>query len=212
MDFDISFDSDNEELTAADVLSTMEEIWINEKFSPELLPNKMDIVDCMYLQIQAMEKNISGLQKHDFIRRAHEMELTRIRYILTSYLRTRLMKIETFTQSILEQEEARERAGQELYLSDNERKFARTYKNNMDNYFNDVLKFIPGIVPDEEYKVQFIKPVMNSFVFLQSKKSIEGVIVDEIEDEIVDIRYDSKMIMPYSSVVNLLKNGDIKLI
>lgn len=211
MDIDINFDSDGEELTAAELMSMMEEMWLNEKFAPELLPNKMDIVDCMYLQIQTMEKNISTLEKHDFIRRAHEMELIRIRYMLTSYLRTRLVKIEKFAQTILEQEEARERAGQEPYLTENEKTFATAYRNSFDSYVKDVLKFIPGFVPDD-HKEHPVKPPVNNFVFLQSKKSIEGVIVDEMDDDIVDIRDGSKMIMPYSSVVNLLKNGDVKLI
>lgn len=210
MDLELSFDSDEEELTAAEVFASMEEIWMNEKFAPEILPHKQDIVDCMNLQVQTMEKNISNLQKHDFIRRAHEMELTRIRYMLASYLRMRLLKIETFTQTILEQETARERAGQELYLTENERTFANNYKTSLDNYINDTLKFIPGYVPDD-HKEQPVKPYLNSYVFFQSKKSIEGVIVDEVDD-LVDIRYESKMIMPYSSIVNLLKNGDVKLI
>lgn len=210
MDLDVSFDSEEEEMTAADVLSTLEEMWINEKFAPEILPHKNDIVECMYLQIQTMEKNIANLEKHNFIRRAHEMELIRIRYILASYLRTRLLKIETYAQAILEQEAARERAGQELYLTENEKTFATSYKTSLDNYLSDVLKFIPGHVPDE-YKEQPLKPQMNSYVFLQSKKAVEGVVVDEVDD-LVDIRYQSKMIMPYSSIVNLLKNGDVKLI
>lgn len=210
MDLDISLDSDEEELTAAEVFASLEEIWMNEKFAPEILPHKQDIVDCMNLQVQTMEKNISNLQKHDFIRRAHEMELVRIRYMLASYLRIRLLKIEDCTQTILEQEAERERTGQELYLTENERTFANNYKTTLDNYINDTLKFIPGYVPDD-YKEQPLKPILNSYVFLQSKKSIEGVIVGEVDD-LVDIRYESKMIMPYNSIVNYLKNGDIKLI
>lgn len=217
-DLDLSFESDNDELTAAEVLAQMQEIWINEKFAPEILPQKMDIVDCMNLQIQTMETNISGLQKHDFIRRAHEMELVRIRYILTSYLRTRLIKIETYAQTILEQEAVREANGEELYLTENEKNFALSYKNSLDQYFNETLKFIPGHVPDD-YKQQFVKPFMDRFVFLQSKKSIEGVMVQESptdsqdhENDFVDLMENSKMIMPYRSIANLLKKGDVKLI
>ena len=41
-----------EELTAAEVLQKLEDAWLNEKHSPELLEPKMEIVECMLEQVR----------------------------------------------------------------------------------------------------------------------------------------------------------------
>ena len=48
--------------------------WLNEKFAPELLELKGDIVDCMLEQINQMEENIQRAKKHDFKITIHKME------------------------------------------------------------------------------------------------------------------------------------------
>ena len=40
-----------EELTAAEVLNKLEDAWLNEKHSPELLDPKMELVECMLEQV-----------------------------------------------------------------------------------------------------------------------------------------------------------------
>ena len=40
-----------EELTAAEVLQKLEDAWLNEKHSPELLEPRMEIVECMLEQV-----------------------------------------------------------------------------------------------------------------------------------------------------------------
>ena len=40
-----------EELTAAEVLQKLEDAWLNEKHSPELLEPKMEIIECMLEQV-----------------------------------------------------------------------------------------------------------------------------------------------------------------
>ena len=42
-----------EELTAAEVLNKLEDAWLNEKHSPELLEPKMELVECMLEQVTA---------------------------------------------------------------------------------------------------------------------------------------------------------------
>lgn len=85
-------------------METLETAWLNEKFSPEILPHQIEIVECMLEQVQHMENNMSKLQKNDFRLLAHRMELERIRFVISSYLRLRLEKIELYTQHILKQE------------------------------------------------------------------------------------------------------------
>ena len=50
--------------------------WLNEKFSPDLLPVKANLVECMLAQIDAMEENISRAKKGDFRISIHRMEVS----------------------------------------------------------------------------------------------------------------------------------------
>lgn len=66
---------------------------MNEKFAPELLDYQHDIVQCVLEQIKQMERNLKKTKKIDFRATIHNMELDRIRFMLSSYLRNRLKKV-----------------------------------------------------------------------------------------------------------------------
>ncbi|PRD28550.1 UNVERIFIED_CONTAM: Gins4 [Trichonephila clavipes] len=87
-------DNETEEMTtAAEVIQKLEEVWVNEKLSPELMQYEGELVDCMLDQIQYMETSLQKIQKEDFRIVFHKMELDRIKYVLSSYLRIRLEKV-----------------------------------------------------------------------------------------------------------------------
>ena len=44
-------DEEEEEMTSAEVLAKLEEAWRNEKFAPNLLEAKTDLVDCIIEQV-----------------------------------------------------------------------------------------------------------------------------------------------------------------
>lgn len=129
-EFESSSDGDdtNIQLTSAELIEMMEEIWINEKFAPEILPNKLDVVDHVLGQISYMEQNLRTLSSSDFKKGLHQLEVDRIRYLVTSYLRNRLEKIETYIYPILKEEDERAEKGETLYLTTPELQFALSYK------------------------------------------------------------------------------------
>ena len=49
---------------------------LNEKFCPELLEQKMDVVECMVEQVEQMEENISHARTGDFKVSIHRMEVS----------------------------------------------------------------------------------------------------------------------------------------
>ncbi|KAJ8961190.1 hypothetical protein NQ318_008873 [Aromia moschata] len=121
------------QLTPAEVIELMEEAWMNEKFAPEILPHKSELVDCLL-----------GLEQH----------------------------------------------------------------------FEKVTDFYPGL-PKEDWNNQLVVPNVHSFVFLKSKEEVEGIIIDDGNDEdgdLVDLNRGSQMIISYDSVSNLVKKGDVHLI
>ncbi|KAI4465451.1 sld5 protein [Holotrichia oblita] len=150
-DFDSLGNEENEEteevpLTAAEVIELMEEAWRNEKFAPDILPNKSEVVDCLLGQISYMEENLRNLKTADFQKSIHQLEVDRLRFLVSSYLRQRLQKIEAYTFIILRQEEQRLEQNEELYLTNNELEFARSYKESIEQHFDDILSFWPGVI------------------------------------------------------------------
>ena len=211
---DDDFLSEEEPITAQKVLQTLEEAWLNEKFSPELLASQADYVECMMEQIQQMEDNLNKLKKSDFRVEVHHMELARIRYIITSYLRTRLEKIEQNTVHILEQEA--ERGPENPHLSEDELAYAKNFLSLQENHFKQlVLKHVPPPVQDFMSTQKSLVPNLRSHVFLRAKKDIEGVVTEgdgENRDEDLDLEENSQHIMQYKPIATLLKDGAVQLI
>ena len=103
---------EEEELSTREVLQRLHDAWINEKFAPELLENQIEVVDCLLGQIAHIEERIAAekLQnrsnpKNKFAASVYKMEIGRIRFVISSYLRVRLDKIQRFIFHQLEQEE-----------------------------------------------------------------------------------------------------------
>lgn len=127
-------DSQDEQLTAAQLIVTMEEAWINEKFAPEILPHKNEVVELLLGQIQYFEERLEDLDNRDFQKNIRQMEIDRLRYLVSSYLRNRLEKIEEFAVKIVKEEERRLERQEEPYLTEAELEFARNYVESKCHY------------------------------------------------------------------------------
>uniref|UniRef100_A0A915N9J1 DNA replication complex GINS protein SLD5 n=1 Tax=Meloidogyne javanica TaxID=6303 RepID=A0A915N9J1_MELJA len=78
-----------------DVLKELTQAFLNESASPKLLPEKLDLVDKMLLQKNLIERIMErNPNKKSLACSLHKMELCRIEYLINSYLRLRLQKIE----------------------------------------------------------------------------------------------------------------------
>lgn len=206
-------DDNQEEMTAQKVLQTVERAWLNEKFSPELLPHHTDYVDCLLEQIKGMEGNLSKLSKTDPKVDLHKLELERIKFLITSYLRTRLKKIECFCVRVLEEEA--NRSEEDAYLSPAELKFAKEFALNTDNHFDTLLRHMPQFYDKLDRNKKVIEPNLNSFVFLKCNKHIDSVIIKnslEGQEEEIMLEDGTQHLMPYSSVAEFVKKGAVQLI
>ena len=203
--------SEEESFTAKSALEAIENAWINEKFAPEILPHRSDLVDCMLEQILHMEANIKRLEKCDIRITIHTMELNRIRFVISCYLRTRLEKIENHVLHILSQDAEAEFAS--LYLTPGERKFAQEYLINLENLFRTLaLRHMPANFQKFEVEKFSIKPNLYSHVFIRAKKNLSGIMIPGTMDDEVDFEAGSQHIIQYNAVAELLKLGDVQLI
>lgn len=136
--------SEYDGLTAAEVLNKLEQAWCNELLAAELLDYKTYIVECVMEQVKEMEKNLSHIRSDSFVAGIHKLELERIKYVLCSYLRTRLNKIETNVIFLLE-EEAGRGVDATSKLSPDELVYAKEYADHMENHMGTlVLRHMPS--------------------------------------------------------------------
>jgi len=206
-------DDNQEEITVPKLLQIVERAWLNEKFSPEIMPHQMDYVDCLMEQIKGMEENLAKLAKSDPKVDLYKLEMERIKFMITSYLRTRLKKIECFYVSVLEQEA--NRSEKDAYLSPSELHFAKRFAQNADNHFETILRHMPPLFNQLDRNKKIIEPNLNSFVFLKCNKHIESVIIKnplKSEEEDIILEDGSQHLMPYSSVAEFVKSGAVELI
>lgn len=204
-------DNGEGELTAQTALQEIENAWMNERFAPEILPHQSDLVDCMLQQIAHMEENVKRLDKSDLRALVHRMELDRIRYVISSYMRTRLEKIERYTIHILSEEANRN--PDEAYLTPNELRFAKEYLANLETLFKTVaLQHMPPNFQRFEVNKLTVKPNMQAHVFLRANRRVTGIIVPGTLNEEIDFEEGSQHIIQYSAIAHLVKSGVVQLI
>lgn len=180
---------------------------MNEKHSPDILPYQEEMVDLMLGQLSHMEKNLQAVDSNNFLRLTHRMELERIRFVISSYLRCRLQKIEDFTQHIIGEE--KNRPAENKRLSQSEMKFAEEYFESIESHFQQlVLRHIPPNQDDINKRI--IRPNLMSNVFLKVLKPC-GVVVTT-NDEEVNLSENSQHMLPYQLISDLVIKGDVQLI
>lgn len=164
----------------------------------------------MLAQISHLDANMKQLDKNDFRYVAHKMELERVRYIVTSYLRTRLKKIEKYTKYILIEEDSRDE--EHKRLSEEETQFAREFQGGINSHFNQVaLQYMPPNLQSTDEKQMIVRPNLLSHIYLKAKKDVSSVIVGA-DDEEVDLVAGSQHIIPYQLISDLVLSGKAQLI
>ena len=215
-------ETQEEEMTAFEVIKNLEKAWMNELFSPELLQPVMEIVDCLLDQIKATEEACEQLDKSDISIPIRKMELARIRFMIASYMRLRLQKIQKNVHFLSKQ------SVEELdsKLTVEEATFLGKYKNNLDKLFSNLaLSHIPeraanfskfGEITGKSDQLDPPMPNINAAVFVKAEEDMRGVFVEDEagreRDEEFDMEKDSQHILRYKSVSHLLKNGSVKMI
>ncbi|XP_048860432.1 DNA replication complex GINS protein SLD5 [Brienomyrus brachyistius] len=213
---DRSEDDSQDVMTPAELIAKLEQAWLNEKFSPELMESKSEIVECVMEQLTHMEGNLQRVKKGDIKASIHRMEIDRIRFVLSSYLRSRLRKIEKYFPHILEKEKSRAE-GDPSFLSPEEFAFAKEYLANTETYLKAVaLRHMPPNLQTVEMLKAVPKPCLDSFVFLRVHERQENILVEPETDEqreyAIDLEEGSQHLMRYSTIAPLVASGAVQLI
>ena len=205
-------DEEEEVVTAAEVYRQLEQAWMNEKLAPELLHARSEVVECMLEQVKEMEENVRRVKKGDFVASLHQLEVERLRYLLASYLRTRLVKVEKFVFDLLAEEDDRS-VEEPSRMSSEELAYARVYCKNVESHMSSlVLEHMPANLQTLNKEKIAVRPNLDSYVFLKVKRRCEGVLVDDEDEEAVDLEEGSQHLMRYRPIVSLVANDSVSLI
>ena len=159
-------------------------------------------------QLTHMNEGLEALDPSDFRRTVHKMELERIRYLINSYLRIRLQKIESYTRYFLSEEE--NRSADDKRASEFELKYAQSYLDLTENHFKQlVFRHIPPQQDDIEKRI--VRPNLMSNVFIKLNNPC-GTLVNSQDEEVDLNEVESMHMLPYQIISDLLVKGDVSLI
>ncbi|EFJ33149.1 hypothetical protein SELMODRAFT_84583 [Selaginella moellendorffii] len=194
----------------------LQRAWRNEKLSPELLPFQGELVERVKEQILLEEENLAAFVEEscdELTVSLYRMDLDRTLFMLRSYLRARLLKIEKFALHILTVPEIWER------LSSQEQDYAQRFADTLQAHFDSsVLSKLP-----EGYKSMLkqanssnendmiVEPPLDSFVFCKCRRPISAFQLDDKGESIVDMENGDLYIFNYKPIKRLLETDRIEL-
>jgi len=205
-DINGSDDDDEIEVTAKEVYDKLTEAWLNEKFAPELLESQAELVECMLAQVKEIENNFTKKDK-GLASSLQKIELERVKFLIASYLRERLKKIEQYVVYVLQQEAKSDTPK----MSAEELKFAKTFADSMQKHLNSL------VLHQMPYNMQNLKqeknpkPNMDAYVLMKVNERQEHVLLDP-EDEPTDLEEGSQHILRYQPIASLVETSSVTLV
>ncbi|CAK8532113.1 unnamed protein product [Lathyrus sativus] len=213
-------DDYNAMLSTTDV-ELLKRAWRNEKAAPEILPFQSDLIARVREQIELMEETVeekSTVGTDHLSVSLYQMDLDRTLFLLRSYLRTRILKIEKYMFHIRKTEELWNR------LSKDEKIFTERCSDDLKKHLEEsVLSKLPenyqsyerqSIISEEDDMIP--EPRLDTFVLCRSKDYLTGI---QLGDGPVDDR--SKLFemeagvlyfICYKSIKPLVESGKIELL
>ncbi|KAK7381744.1 hypothetical protein VNO80_00291 [Phaseolus coccineus] len=212
---------DYDSLIATTDVELLKRAWRNEKAAPEILRFEFHLISRVKEQIQLMEETVeekSSGGNNPLSVSLYQMDLDRTLFLLRSYLRIRIQKIEKYMFHILKTEELWNR------LSKDEKDFARTCTSDLNQHLEEtVLSKLPenyqsvlkqSVISEEDDMVP--EPELDTFVLCRSKEYLTGI---QLEDGPADDRSKLFEMEPgvlhficYKSIKALVESGKIDLL
>jgi len=190
--------------------------WRNEKAAPEILHFESELIQRSREQIQLLEETVEEFMENgvdDLVVSLYQMDLDRTLFLMRSYLRIRLQKIEKYMIHI---------AKTDLWnrLSEQEQRFSKRCTDIMEKHLKQsVLDRLPygygsilqqSVSSEEDDMVP--EPQLDTFVFCKTKSDVGAFQLDDTGDEIVDLVADDLYVLRYKSIKGLVEGNKIDLV
>eukprot|EP00899_Mesostigma_viride_P022752 jgi/Mesvir1/3661/Mv14952-RA.1 len=198
-------------------LPLMKQVFMNEKAAPEILVYQEDLVERIKEYINNQTSVIEDMEKgqHESLQAiVYTMDVERVQYLLRSYLRTRMAKIERYALNILSDRTLCSR------LSEPELAFAKGFVDLMDAHFrSSVLDHLPATSRSllrqsntSTSEDMIPTPDLDGFVFCRCKQTIGSVAIDGRGVDTVDLEEGDLYILRYRPVALLISQGLIEMV
>ncbi|KAI8321650.1 GINS complex, Sld5 component [Martensiomyces pterosporus] len=202
-------EEDEEEEIMEDDLTILKRAWINERNAPEILEyegaaieNLMELVDFQTQKMSTQPVLIANILR---------MDVDRIKYLVRSYLRSRLSKIEQCARHYVESTMYKDRMSQSEL--DYAKGFVELEERHMRRSFLDQLP--PHLRRLDEVSGEGLdmvpKPDLDSAVFCRVRTTVGEFQFEPSEDPIV-MKRNNIFITRYSIIRNLVEDGKVELI
>lgn len=208
---------DYESLLSTTDAELLKRAWQNEKAAPEILQFEAALVQRSREQIQLMEETVEEFSKNGvdpLTVSLYQMDLDRTLFLLRSYLRTRLQKIENYAFHIQKNTDLWNR------LSKQEKKFAERCIDDMEQHLDQsVLSKLPhGFKSHLKQSSLSLaddmvpEPQLDQYVICRSKRFLGSFQLDDSGEEPVNIEANDLYALPYKSIKPLVESGQIDLV
>ena len=183
-----------------------------EKLSPEILMYEDSLVSRILGKLDEKQEFLNtspaGSLDEQFEYQIYQLDLDRIKYLMSNYLRTRLLKIQSLAITIVLKD-------QTSMLSNKEFEFLGKYYLLKTNHFKkSFLLKIPEefrkIEHEEHSKTPITMPNLDKHVFVKALEDIGGLRLKDNLD--IEVRKDDIFLLPFSAVKMLLKDNKVDLI
>ncbi|KAK9819598.1 hypothetical protein WJX72_000134 [[Myrmecia] bisecta] len=194
----------------------MKQMLINEKAAPEILTYQADLVARLEELIENQDQRIQDNDSPDaeLIRSLYLQELLRVKYLLRSYLRTRIQKIEQYVMHILDDPEYQER------LSPKELEYAKEFFVTSGQHLKEkVLQHMPPGFDKllkqsatSEGNDTIPMPDLDRHVFCHVLEDRGTVELEETGTETAEFNKDDLYVVRYRPIRDLVQDGWVRLI
>ena len=196
----------------ADDLRELETAGLNERFAPELLPHRDELVRRVRAAVDAQQEVIADLSQEDaLLRMIYDTELERTQYLLRTYLRTRILKIQQQALHL-----ARDPDAQAL-LADSEAAFAEKYASMYQEHVDreawslvDTSRLPETLKTITSIKQLVSPPEVGVHVFCKATRDVEPFNIDGTTD-MVDLEKDTVALLPYAPLRPFIEKGWVEL-
>ncbi|CAN1356393.1 DNA replication complex GINS protein SLD5 [Linum perenne] len=213
-----SFVDDYETLISTTDVELLKIAWRNEKAAPEILPYEAALIHRIKEQIELAEQNVEISESNGedpLTISLYQMDLDRTQFLLRSYLRVRIQKIEKYIFHIVKTDEYFSR------LSKLEQAFAKRCTDDMGAHLKEtVLSKLPDNYQSElkqsttsEEDDMVPAPRLDSFVICKAKQFLSGLDFEpEYSTEITEMEPDLLTFVCYKFIKKPFENGKIDLV
>ena len=213
--FPFSFTADKEDQGSSshefEALGNLRTVWTNEKRSPELLRFETSAFEEVQSWLKRQQQMVPSISPD--MREIYALDCARVEYIMKSYLRFRLFKIQKFAAFYLKKEPSK--------LSPAEHRFATKFLASVhDHFVQAFLHCLPdddafqSTVNEKDYRGSMIRePEMFAFVFARAIEHVGKIACGTAADPYeVTIEKDKTYLVKYADIKGLLEQGRLCLV